>query len=364
MRTCSARAAVIQYLDALERGAIAPDAHLAGGGHVQKLEQKLARHYGMRHALCVSNASMGLYSLALALEMRDTAFVTTPYTYGASIAGWLQLGNTPIFADIDPLTLTLDPSAARRAITGSTRAILAVDILGNPSDSAALRRAADEHGLWYIADASQSLGASRSGRPASSYADALVLSFTAGKTLFAGEGGAVLTNNRDLFERLVWHTQHADRQRREIGLRAWNEFALNARIHPLAAAWADARFETALRAVGDRRYRALKVLEAAERTGLVCSAPYARLHIFPSFYRVTAAWKHGTNGAALAAAMRRAGIAVRAEACPVRVIYRQAAFRAQFGSPGASSPRCAEAEWQERHRFCLTPVDGTFHPQS
>src|SRR5436190_7634341 len=81
------------------------------------------------------------------------------YTYGASLSGWLLLGNRPVFADIEADTLLLDPGSVRTQITPRTRAILAVDIFGVPSDSAALRRIADEHGLWYVAHAAQSLGA-------------------------------------------------------------------------------------------------------------------------------------------------------------------------------------------------------------
>lgn len=135
------------------------------------LEARLRDLYGVRHALAVANATLGLFAIAKALGLAGTEFVTTPYTYGASLAGWLWLGCRPVFADIDPHTLALDPAAARRAITPQTRALLVVDVFGIPSDTAALRKLADEFGVWYIADAAQSLGATRGGRPASALAD-------------------------------------------------------------------------------------------------------------------------------------------------------------------------------------------------
>ena len=127
------------------------DCHLSGNGPVADLEKQLCALYGVRHALCVSSATMGLLAVALALDLRRSEFVTTPYTYGATLAGWLLLGNRPVFADIDPHTLTLDPESTRRTITTHSKALLAVDIYGIPSDSAALRRTADEFGIPYIA---------------------------------------------------------------------------------------------------------------------------------------------------------------------------------------------------------------------
>ena len=146
------------------------DAHLQGIGAIAELEARLRKVYGMKHALTVANATLGLLAIGQSLGLSCSEFVTTPYTYGASLAGWLWLGNRPVFADIDPQTLALDPEAARRTITAKTKAILAVDLFGIPADMAALRRLADEFGIWYIADAAESLGAYRSGRPASSMA--------------------------------------------------------------------------------------------------------------------------------------------------------------------------------------------------
>src|SRR5689334_20747949 len=110
------------------------DCQLDGTGAVAALEGKLRDLYQMRFALCVSSATMGLLSIALALDLRNAQFVSTPYTYGGSLAGWLLLGNRPKFADIEPLTLGLDPIATQRAITPKTRAILASDVFGIPSD--------------------------------------------------------------------------------------------------------------------------------------------------------------------------------------------------------------------------------------
>src|SRR5205085_11105917 len=122
--------AISRYLAGADSAEGIRQSHLCGSGAVAELESKLKRHYGVRYALCVSNATVGLLALALALDLKRHEFVTSPFTYGASIAGWLLLGNTPRFADIDPMSLALDCESARKAVSRKTRALLAVDIFG------------------------------------------------------------------------------------------------------------------------------------------------------------------------------------------------------------------------------------------
>ena len=324
------------------------DAHLFGSGAVARLEARLREFYGMKHALTVANATLGLLAIGQSLGISGSEFVTTPYTYGATLAGWLWLGNRPVFADIDPHTLALDPEAARRVIMPKTKAMLAVDLFGVPADMAALRRLADEYGIWYIADAAQSLGAYKDGRPASSMADALVVSFTVGKTIFAGEGGAILTNHDALYEKLVWYTQHPERQRRELGINLVNEFALNGRIHPLAAQIADSEFDRALALLRARQKMCFQIIDKLNRTNLVEPIRFGEQAIKPAFFRLSAAWKGMPQERALARELAD----VRLAPSPVRLLYRQAAFVAQYGQRTVAS-LCPHAERQAQKRFCL-----------
>ncbi|MEM2001033.1 MAG: DegT/DnrJ/EryC1/StrS family aminotransferase [Candidatus Methanomethylicaceae archaeon] len=341
------------FFSLLESSEALREIHLNGTGAVAELEDRLRRFYGMRYALCVSNATIGLLAIALALNLKRSEFVTTPYTYGASLAGWLLLENKPIFADIDSRTLTLHPESVRERITPRTKAILAVDIFGNPSDTVALRKLADEFNLWYIADAAQSLGAFRDDLPASALADALVVSFTVGKTIFAGEGGAILTNHMDLYEKLIWYTQHPHRQNRELGLHLDNEFALNGRIHPLAALWANALFDASLENLKRHRANCFDIIDALNETGLTQPIDFKKQGIKPSFFRLTAAWKNKPKEMFLLRELKRRGFTLELEPPPVRLIYRQPAFVAQYGSMLNGVPRCPEAERQARVRFCL-----------
>jgi perosamine synthetase len=313
--------AVTQYLQQARSTEALQQISLLGTGAVASLEEKLEQHYGMKYALCVSNATAGLWAIAQALDLGGTEFVTTPYTYGASLAGFLQLDCHPIFADIDPHTLTLDPDAVRQVITPQTKAILAVDIFGIPCDSFALRTLADEYGVWYIADAAQSLGACRNGLPASSLADALVVSFTFGKSVFAGEGGAILTDNIEIYQKLIWWTQHPMRQKRELSLNLDNEFAINCRIHPLSAVWADAIFIESLDAVNENRSKNFVIIDALNSFRLTEPIDFQEQDILPSFFRLSTAWKENEKSSDLIRCFMDKKCSVRIEQSSLQLIY-------------------------------------------
>ncbi|MDF0555616.1 DegT/DnrJ/EryC1/StrS family aminotransferase [Kamptonema sp. UHCC 0994] len=333
-----AQQAIAQYWEELTDHPDAAGIHLYGNGAVAQLEAKLTHHYGVKYALCVSNATMGLLAVAMALDLQDEVFITTPYTYGASLAGWLKLGNHPIFADIDPETLTLNPKAVEQQITPNTRAILAVDIFGHPSNTQALRQIADEYGLWYIADAAQSLGAYRDGMPASALADAIVVSFTVGKSVFAGEGGAILTDNAELYQKLVWLTQHPYRQKRDVGLFLDNEFGLNSRIHPLAAVIANAIFEGALAQLQVHQADCFRLIETLNAIGLTQPIRFQQQQIIPSFFRLTAAVLEDVSEAEIQSALKEHGLSVILSPPPIRLIYRQPSFLAMYSQPVRECP--------------------------
>lgn len=307
----------------------------------------------MRYALLVSNATAGLFLIALALGLRRTEFLTTPYTFGGSLSGWLLLENKPVFCDIEPETLTISGVQVKRAVTAKTKALLSTDIYGTPADMRALRSIADQHGLWLISDAAQSLGAKRDGLPASALADALVVSFTAGKTLFAGEGGAILTNNSDLFEKLVWMGAHPNRQRRDLGLRLYNELAFNCRPHPIAAIWANSVFEESLRRLRARQAFCFRVIAALNSIGLTEPIEFQTRNIVPAFFRLTAAWRN-RNARRLIEALKASGFEMRIEPAPIRLIYKQPEFIAQYGLYAKTGRPCPEAELQVRKRFSLS----------
>jgi dTDP-4-amino-4,6-dideoxygalactose transaminase len=345
--------AILSYLHQFSDSPEIAGIHLYGGGAVGELEAKLAQYYGKRYGLCVSSATMGLLALALALDLHNQEFITTPYTYGASLSGLLLLGNRPIFADIEPQTLTLDPDAVRNCITPRTKAILAVDILGNPCDQVALRQIADEYGIWYLADAAQSLGATRQGQPASVLADAIVVSFTVGKSVFAGEGGAIMTDNSELYQKLVWFTQHPERQKRDVGLLLDNELGINGRIHPIAAVIANATFDIAFKRLSAYQEQCMKIIEILNTTGLTEPIKLVEQQIIPSFFRLTVARYPHITVEEIENALRAYGYLLSLVPPPIRLIYQQPTFLTQY-QIGLLQHSCLNAEQQTHLRLCVT----------
>ncbi|MBQ9587683.1 MAG: DegT/DnrJ/EryC1/StrS family aminotransferase [Bacteroidales bacterium] len=229
--------------------------HWAGNGAVAKLEKKLCLHYGARHALCVDSATNGLMYLLLATGLKRREILTSPLGFGGTVAGALTLDCKIHFADIDE-TLNVSPESSRKILerNKSIRAVIAVDYAGNPHRMEALHKVCQDYGVWHFVDAAQSLGANYGRSDLAQFNDAMVLSFGAGKLISAGgEGGAIITDNTELYNKLVSICQHSHRQERDLGIGMSHEFALNGRMHPLAAILASASFEKGLAKVSERR---------------------------------------------------------------------------------------------------------------
>jgi len=346
--------AVTAYLRASLRGASTPF-HLLGTGPVASLEEKLRTYTGLRYCVLTASGTAALLTLGLALGMRrGVHFIMSPYAWAGS-AVWLYLGARCVFADVEPETLTLDPEAVRQAITPRTRALLAVETDGVPADDTVLRRVAEDHGLTFVVDGTRSLGARRDGRPAGTQAHALVLSFTYSKALYLGEGGAVLTDDPDLYERLLFYGQHPLRQKRELGLETFNESAMNARIHPLAALWGEAVFDWALNRIRRRQKRLLHLVEALNASNLILPLPFRPGGIEPSFYRLCGAWREGRREAELVDYLARQGWHVQVQPLEDRPLYRNPVFRRLFHSRIDGHP-CPVLERELGRRF-VVPVN-------
>jgi dTDP-4-amino-4,6-dideoxygalactose transaminase len=263
--------------------------HLTGGSAVASLERKLCATYGRRHAVCVASATTGLALLGLVLGIRKREFVAPPLTWGGSVAPWVHLGGRVCFCDVNPDDFTLDP----RAVVNGARepaAILAVDIFGAPADSRALKDVARDLGAVLVVDGSQSLGARREGLPAGAHADVLVVSFTSGKVLDAGEGGALLTDDDDLYDKIIWHGQHPDRQRLQLASAPPNTCCLNARISPLSAVWADELYESALERLESRRRSCARAARHLRAAGMIEGGFTAVKGLESACFRNAALW--------------------------------------------------------------------------
>ena len=165
---------------------------LALGPMIDAFEGALAERVGAPYVAAVSSGTAGLHLCVRLAELgAGDEVVTTPFSFVASTNCLLYEGAEPVFVDVDPETLNLDPAAVAAAVTPRTRAILAVDIFGYPAELDELAAVAEERGLALIEDAAQALGAEYRGRPVGSLGHPAVFGFYPNKQLTTGEGGAV-----------------------------------------------------------------------------------------------------------------------------------------------------------------------------
>lgn len=165
---------------------------LSNGGPLHKrLEAALAEYLGVEHIALFANATLALVAAQRALGVSGEV-ITTPYSFVATAHSVLWSGAEPVFVDIDPETLNLDPARIEAAITARTTAILPVHCYGRPCDVAAIQRIADAHGLQVIYDAAQAFGVRCDGGSVLRHGDLSVLSFHATKVFNTFEGGAIV----------------------------------------------------------------------------------------------------------------------------------------------------------------------------
>jgi perosamine synthetase len=176
---------------------------LALGPAIARFEELFAERVGARHAAAVSSGTAGLHlGIRLAGIGPGDEVITSPYSFVASANCAIYEGATPVFADIDPNTLNLDPAAVEAALTERTKAVVPVDIFGYPCELDELRAICSRHGLALVEDACEALGARYDGRPLGSHGHLAVFAFYPNKQLTTGEGGMVTTDSEHEWELL------------------------------------------------------------------------------------------------------------------------------------------------------------------
>ncbi len=275
MEIKNAIASLAEYIEGCYSQPSLQHTHLAGAGATFHLEEKLRNYYSKKFAVTFSSATMALQAVCLAMELQDTEILTTPINWGGSIAPFLLHRNKLRFASVDSASLNLSLSDLPSAITHKTKAVLSVDYNGTPTDSKTIKNFCESHGLKYISDSAQSLGACRNKKPAGFFADTIVLSFSPGKSFFAGEGGAVITDDENLFEKLIWYSQHPSKQKTVFGISSYNEYApLNGKINPLSAILLNETFESSLTALKKYQEKCFQLLTQLQTEKLIESTPH------------------------------------------------------------------------------------------
>jgi perosamine synthetase len=176
---------------------------LSLGPAIARFEEQFAERVGARHAAAVSSGTAGLHlGMRLAGVGAGDEVITSPYSFVASANCALYEGATPVFADVDPNTLNLDPAAVEAAVNERTKGVVPVDIFGYPCELDELRAICERHGLALVEDACEALGARYDGRAIGSHGNLAVFAFYPNKQLTTGEGGMVTTDSGEEWELL------------------------------------------------------------------------------------------------------------------------------------------------------------------
>lgn len=187
----------IQYLQGIwERGQITNHGPL-----VQELEIKLREFLGVKHLFFVANGTIALQIAIKALDLHGD-IITTPFSYVATTSSIVWEGCRPVFVDIDPETLCLNPALLEEAITSDTTAIIPTHVYGYPCDVEQIQKIADRHNLKVIYDAAHAFGVRYNDVSLVNYGNISTLSFHATKLFHTAEGGAIITNDDELAHRI------------------------------------------------------------------------------------------------------------------------------------------------------------------
>lgn len=174
------------------------------GPLVQQLERELCTKLEISHCVAVSNGTIAIQMAIKALGLSGTGgeIITTPFTWVATVSAIQWEGCKPVFCDIEPDTFNIDPTKIEDCITDKTVAIMPVHVFGNPCHVLAIEAIAKKHGLRVIYDAAHAVGSTFNGRSLMEFGDISATSFHATKLLNTAEGGACISHDRDLHEKL------------------------------------------------------------------------------------------------------------------------------------------------------------------
>ena len=179
-----------------------PDLSL--GPRLVEFEEALAGYIGRKRAVGVNSGTSGLFLCMLALGIgRGDEVITTPFTFIASATSIMMAGARPVFVDIDPVSLNIDAAKIESKITSKTKAILPVEIFGNPSGIEEVCEIAQKHKLVVIEDSCEALGSALNGKKVGAFGGMSVFAFYPNKQITTGEGGMVLTDEDDLADMCV-----------------------------------------------------------------------------------------------------------------------------------------------------------------
>ena len=322
---------------------------LTTGPRVAEFEEAFAARTGAQYAVSFSSGTAALHAAAFTagLKAGDEA-ITSPFTFVATSNCVLYQNAVPVFADVSPDTLNLDPDLVANRVTSQTRAILPVDYAGHPADMTPIMELAERRGLVVIEDASHALGAEYKGRPVGSVAHMTVFSFHPVKHITTGEGGMVTTDNPKFAETLRRFRNHGissdARQRQSAGQWHYEMVLLgfNYRLTDIACALGIQQLKK-LDANLLRRRQIAERYTAAFREIPELISPAVRDEVNPAWHLYPVRLDRGklkTDRGQVFQALRAENIGVNVHYIPV---HRHPYYSERFGYRGGEYPVAEEA---------------------
>ena len=183
--------------------------YLTTGPKIAEFEKMVADYVGAKYAVAISNGTSALHAACFAAGIKPgDEVITTPLTFAASSNCVLYCGGTPVFADVDPKTYNIDSEDIRRKITDKTKAIIAVHLAGQPCDMDEIHKIAKEHDLLVIEDGAHALGSVYKGKKVGTLSDMTTFSFHPVKPITTGEGGMIVTDNEEFYQKMMLFRSH------------------------------------------------------------------------------------------------------------------------------------------------------------
>jgi len=228
------------------------NATFEGGKRVRELESLLCKFVGSQNAIALNSGTSALHASLLALGIgKDDDVLVPSFTFLATANAVVATGANPVFVDIKKSDYTIDPDDLEKKVTSRTKAVIPVHLYGHTADMKAISEIASKHSLHVIEDACQSLGSTYNGKQTGSMGEIGCFSFYASKVLTSGEGGAIVTNSKELADRIRMIRNHGMLEGYDTRI-----FGLNLRMTEISAAIAKVQMRKMKRMLQIRRKNA------------------------------------------------------------------------------------------------------------
>ena len=325
---------------------------LTTGPKVEEFEKAFARVVGAKEAVAVSSGTAALHAAMFAAGVGPGDEVIVPaMTFAASANCVVFQGGKPVFADVDPETLLVDPQDVEKKITSNTKAVIGVDYAGQPCDYDGLREVTYRHGMKLVDDACHALGGSYKGRPVGSLGDLNTFSFHPVKHITTGEGGMIATEDSGLAERMRIFRNHgitSDHRQREVAGSWYYEMVglgYNYRITDIQCALGLSQLKKLPRFLARRRQIAAQYDEAFGAIPEIQPLRKSReiLHAYHLYVVKTSFPGRKDGRAEFFRRMREKGIGVNVHYIPVHL---HPFYQKRFGTVSGLCP-VAEAEYEK-----------------